>query len=110
MTQYTEAESRAAVEAAENWGTYVMVHVHTPRAIQMAIRAGVKSIGHGNMVDEATAKLMVEKGVWLSVQPFLEDETAFSRHHWYVLYPLHSLICTSMLRDIARACAENTSA
>ena len=33
VTQYTEAEVRAAVDAAENWGTYVMVHAYTPRAI-----------------------------------------------------------------------------
>ena len=37
-TQYTEAEIRAAVEAAENWGTYVTVHAYTPRAIRQAIR------------------------------------------------------------------------
>ena len=41
-TQFTEAEIRAAVEAAENWGTYVTVHAYTPRAIRQAIDAGVK--------------------------------------------------------------------
>ncbi|MDT8347742.1 MAG: amidohydrolase family protein, partial [Flavobacteriaceae bacterium] len=47
VTQYTEAELKAAVEAAENWGTYVAVHAYTPRAIQQAIRAGVRCIDHG---------------------------------------------------------------
>lgn len=75
-SQYTEAEFRAAVEAAENWGTYVAVHAYTPRAIQTAIRAGVKVIDHGHLLDEPTAKLMAEKGVWLSIQPFLDDEDA----------------------------------
>jgi imidazolonepropionase-like amidohydrolase len=74
VSQYTEAEFRAAVEAAENWGTYVTVHAYTPRAIQTAIRAGVKCIDHGQLMDEATAKLMAEKGVWLSLQPFLDNE------------------------------------
>lgn len=74
VTQYTEAEFRAAVEAAENWGTYVTVHAYTPRAIQMAIRGGVKCIDHGQLLDEPTAKLMAEKGVWLSLQPFLDNE------------------------------------
>ncbi len=74
VSEYTEAELHAAVEAAENWGTYVSVHAYTPRAIQTAIRAGVKSIEHGQLMDEATAKLMAEKGVWLSTQPFLNDE------------------------------------
>ena len=46
-TQYTEPEIRAAVEAAENWGTYVTVHAYTPRAIRQAVAAGVKCIEHG---------------------------------------------------------------
>jgi len=74
VTQYTEAEFRAAVEAAENWGTYVTVHAYTPRAIKAAIAAGVMCIEHGQLMDEATAKLMAEKGVWLSIQPFLDNE------------------------------------
>ena len=41
-TQFTEPELRAAVEAAENWGTYVAVHAYTPAAIRQAIAAGVK--------------------------------------------------------------------
>jgi imidazolonepropionase-like amidohydrolase len=76
VSQYTEAEFRAAVEAAENWGTYVTVHAYTPRAIQAAIRAGVKCIDHGQLMDEATAKLMAENGIWLSLQPFLDNEFA----------------------------------
>lgn len=73
VTQYTVAELRAAVEAAENWGTYVTVHAYTPRAVRQAIEAGVKCIDHGQLLDEATAKLMAEKGVWWSLQPFTED-------------------------------------
>ena len=73
-TQYTEPEIRAAVEAAENWGTYVTVHAYTPRAIRQAIAAGVKCIDHGQLIDEPTAQLMAEKGIWWSLQPFLDDE------------------------------------
>jgi imidazolonepropionase-like amidohydrolase len=76
VSQYTEAEFRAAVEAAENWGTYVAVHAYTPRAIQTAIAGGVKCIEHGQLTDEATVKLMAEKGIWWSLQPFLDDEDA----------------------------------
>lgn len=75
-TQYTERELRAAVEAAENWGTYVTVHAYTPRAIQQAIAAGVKCVEHGHLIDEPTAKLMAEEGIWWSLQPFLDDEDA----------------------------------
>jgi imidazolonepropionase-like amidohydrolase len=70
---FTEAELRAAVEAAENWGTYVTVHAFTPAAIQRAIAAGVRCIEHGFLMDEATAKLIASKGVWLSPQPLPEE-------------------------------------
>jgi imidazolonepropionase-like amidohydrolase len=73
VTQYTVAELRAAVEAAENWGTYVTVHAYTPRAVRQAIEAGVRCIEHGQLLDDATAKLMAEKGVWWSLQPFVDD-------------------------------------
>jgi imidazolonepropionase-like amidohydrolase len=72
-TTFTEPELRAAVEAAENWGTYVAVHAYTPDSIKRAINAGVKCIEHGHLMDEATAKLMAERGVWLSIQPFPEE-------------------------------------
>jgi imidazolonepropionase-like amidohydrolase len=75
-TQYTEPEIRAAVEAAENWGTYVTVHAYTPRAIRQAVAAGVKCIEHGHLIDEPTAKLLADKGVWWSLQPFLDDKDA----------------------------------
>jgi imidazolonepropionase-like amidohydrolase len=74
VTQYTVPELRAAVEAAENWGTYVTVHAYTPRAVRQAIEAGVKCIDHGQLLDEPTVKLMAKKGVWWSLQPFLDDQ------------------------------------
>ena len=73
VTTFTEPELRAAVEAAENWGTYVAAHAFTPAAIRGAIAAGVKCIEHGFLMDEATARLIAEKGVWLSMQPLPED-------------------------------------
>lgn len=76
VTQYTEAEFKAAVDAAENWGTYITVHAYTPKAITMAVNSGVKCIEHGQMIDEPTAKLLADKGVWLCLQPFLDDEDA----------------------------------
>jgi len=75
VAQYTEAELRAAVAAAENWGTYVTVHAYTPRAIQAAIRAGVRCIEHGQLVDEETVRLMVENNIWWCLQPF-DDQHA----------------------------------
>jgi imidazolonepropionase-like amidohydrolase len=68
VSQYTEEEIHAAVEAAADWGTYVTVHAFTSRAITKAISAGVLCVEHGQLMDEATVKLMGEKGIWLSIQ------------------------------------------
>lgn len=73
VTQYTLDEMKAAVEAAEDWGTYVMVHAYTPRAVQRAVEAGVKSIEHGQMLDEETLRLLAEKNVWLSLQNLMDN-------------------------------------
>ena len=73
VSTFTLEELRAAVEAASNWGTYVATHAYTPAAIARAIEAGVQSIEHAHLMDEATARLIAEKGVWLSTQTFPED-------------------------------------
>ncbi|WP_424811142.1 amidohydrolase family protein [Roseococcus sp. YIM B11640] len=68
------AEIRAAVESAEDWGTYVLVHAYTPASILRALDAGVRCIEHGHLMDEATAARIAEKGAWLSTQPFAADD------------------------------------
>jgi imidazolonepropionase-like amidohydrolase len=68
VSQYTLDELKAAVEAAEDWNTYVTVHAYTDRSIQRAIEAGVKCIEHGQIASEDTLKLMRDRGVWLSLQ------------------------------------------
>jgi imidazolonepropionase-like amidohydrolase len=76
VSTFTEDELRAAVQAAANWGTYVAVHAYTPAAIQRAIAAGVKVIEHGHLMDDETAALMAKSGIWLSFQPFTDNEAA----------------------------------
>ena len=49
------------------------MHAYPPVAIQRAIDAGAQCIEHGHLMDEATAKLMADKGVWLSTQPFIDE-------------------------------------
>lgn len=73
VTQYTLDEMRAAVEAADDWNTYVTVHAYTPKAVRRAIEAGVKCIEHGQMLDDATLALMADKGIWLSLQMLQGD-------------------------------------
>jgi imidazolonepropionase-like amidohydrolase len=94
VSQYTEAEFRAAVEAAENWVTYVTVHAYTPRAIRAALAGGVKCIEHGQLMDEASARLIAEKGVWLCLQPFLDDDDA-------IPYPEGSINRAKQLKVVA---------
>jgi imidazolonepropionase-like amidohydrolase len=73
VTQYTLDEMKAAVEAAQDWGTYVTVHAYHPRSVRRAIEAGVQSIDHGQLLDEDTLRLMAERGVWLSLQVLMEN-------------------------------------
>lgn len=67
-----------AVRLAADWGTYVCAHVYTVEGVQRAITAGVRSIEHGQMVDEETLALMADHDVWLSLQPFQEGDNPLS--------------------------------
>jgi imidazolonepropionase-like amidohydrolase len=64
--QYSTEELVAAVDEADRANTYVMAHVYTARGIRRCIEAGIRTIEHGNFLDEDTARMMVERGVYLS--------------------------------------------
>lgn len=64
-TQFSLEEMRAICEEAEAANTYAMAHAYSPRAITRAVRAGVRSIEHGNLLDEDSARAMAEEGAWL---------------------------------------------
>ena len=64
-TQYSMEELRAAVEEAEAANLYAMAHAYSPRAVTRAVQAGVRSIEHGNLIDEATARVMKTHGAYL---------------------------------------------
>ena len=86
VAQYTLDELKAAVEAADDWGTYVTVHAYTPKAVRRAVEAGVKCIEHGQLLDEPTMQLLGQKGIWLSLQaldeapPTAAPETKAKKH------------------------------
>jgi imidazolonepropionase-like amidohydrolase len=63
VIEYTAEEIKAAVDAAADYGTYVMAHSHSPEGVIRAVENGVKSIEHGSLLTEEAAKLMAEKGV-----------------------------------------------
>lgn len=66
--QPSPAEIRAAVQAASDWGTYVLAHAYTSEAVTRLVENGVKCIEHGLLIDEKTAKLVADKGVVISTQ------------------------------------------
>jgi imidazolonepropionase-like amidohydrolase len=63
--QFSVGEVEAAVEEAHAFGRYVCAHAYTPQAITRAAHAGVRTIEHGNLIDDASARLMAEKGMFL---------------------------------------------
>ena len=63
--QYSRAELEAVVDEAGRADTYVMAHAYTPPAVSRAVDAGVRTIEHGNLIDEPTARKMAEHGVFL---------------------------------------------
>lgn len=76
---FSEDELRAAVAVTQDWNTYATVHAYTSRAVRRALAAGAMSIEHAHLVDEDTARMISEKGAWLSMQPFLTMEDAASQ-------------------------------
>lgn len=61
---YSEDEIRAVCAEAHGRGSYVLAHAYTPAAIARAVRCGVRTIEHGNLVDEAAARTMAEHGAY----------------------------------------------
>ncbi len=75
-TQFSMEELRAICEEAEAANLYAMAHAYSPRAVTRAVQAGVRSIEHGNLIDEATVRVMKEHSAYLV--PTLSTYAAFS--------------------------------
>ena len=63
-TQFSMEELCAAVEEAEAANLYALAHAYSPRAVTRAVQAGVRSIEHGNLIDEATVREMKRHGAY----------------------------------------------
>jgi imidazolonepropionase-like amidohydrolase len=63
--QFSEAEIAAATDEAKNFGRYVLAHAYSPEAITRAVTHGVRTIEHGNLIDDASAKLLASKGGYM---------------------------------------------
>jgi imidazolonepropionase-like amidohydrolase len=75
VSEFTEEQIRAAVEQAQEYGTFVAAHAHGAEGIKRAVRAGVRSIEHGSLMDDAAIALMKERGTWLVADIFNGDYT-----------------------------------
>jgi imidazolonepropionase-like amidohydrolase len=74
MSTFSEDELRAANAVARDWNTYMTVHAMASNTVRRAISAGAACIEHAHLMDERTARLMADRGVWLSTQPFLSAD------------------------------------
>ena len=84
MVQYTEEEIRAAVEEAKARRTYAFAHAYIPESIERAVKAGVRSIEHGNLIDDASARLMAERSCYLVPTLVTYDQIAqFGKTHGF---------------------------
>ncbi|KUI57382.1 hypothetical protein VP1G_04669 [Cytospora mali] len=86
--QFTGAEIRAMAECAANAGTYVTAHAYTAKAIRHCVENGARGIEHGNFIDEPTAKLMAEKGCFLT--PTLVTYAEMASQKWKGFLPPES--------------------
>ncbi len=101
MVQYTEAEIRAAVEEAAARRTYAFAHAYIPEAITRAVRAGVRSIEHGNLLDADAAAVMAEQGCYLVPTLVVYDEVA--EHGRALNFPPESLAKLDRVLDAGLA-------
>jgi imidazolonepropionase-like amidohydrolase len=76
VSEYTEEQLRAAVDQAAEYGSYVTAHAHGAEGIKRAVRAGVRSIEHGSLIDDEGIALMKERGTWLVADIYNGDYIA----------------------------------
>lgn len=73
VVEYTVEEIKAAVGAAADFGTYVAVHCYNSEGVRRSLEAGALSIEHGNLMDDATMKLLVKKGAFWVPQTWADE-------------------------------------
>ncbi|MFD7919964.1 amidohydrolase family protein [Streptomyces sp. NPDC059740] len=64
-TQYSMDELRAVVEEATAFNRYVAAHAYHARAVNRALEAGIRSVEHGNLIDDDSVRQLVERQAFL---------------------------------------------
>lgn len=98
--ELTEEELRALVETAAGSGTYVAAHAHGTEGIKRAVKAGVRSIEHGSMLDDEAIEMMYERGTYLVAD--LYDSVYISEQGPGMGYSEEVLAKTEMTTDAQR--------
>lgn len=99
-TGFSVDELKAIVAEADAWQTYVMAHAYTPKAIRRAIEAGVRTIEHGNLIDEETALLVKERGAF--IVPTLITYDMLSKEGPGLGLPIESILKIDDVRLVGR--------
>ena len=87
--QYSDAELAVAVEEANRWGRFVAAHAHGAEGIKAALRAGVRTVDHGSMLDEGGAQLLKEKRAYFA--PTLYVGHTILNDHQALNIPAHQV-------------------
>jgi imidazolonepropionase-like amidohydrolase len=104
LAQFSAEEIRAAVDEAARRHTYVAAHSYTPESVAHSVRNGVRSIEHGNLLDEATAQLMAEHEALLV--PTLVTYDAMDRRGLEEGLPRYALDKNRLVLDQGRRAIE----
>ncbi len=105
--QFTEAEVRAVVETAKDYGYHVAAHAHGKEGMRRAILAGVTTIEHGTYMDEEIFRLMKQHGTWyvptISAGRFVADKAKIDGYYPEIVRPKAARIGAQIQDTFARA-------
>ena len=89
--QFKEDEIRAIVETAADYDMHVAAHAHGAEGMKRAVRAGVRSIEHGTLMDEETMELMKERGTYyvptISAGEFVAEKAMVDGYYPEIIRP-----------------------
>ena len=102
--QYSDEEMRTAVIEAENHNRYVTVHAYHPRGVNRALRAGVRCVEHGNLLDDETITLLLDNDAFLV--PTLVTYDQMDKFGRQTGIPARSLQKNAQVRDAGLAALE----
>jgi len=105
--QFKEEEILAIVETAQDYGMHVAAHAHGAEGMKRAIRAGVRSIEHGTLMDDETIKLMKEHGTYyvptISAGEFVAEKAKIDGYYPEIIRPKASKIGPQIKKTFERA-------